>query len=161
MPNRSIPRALRPTLQTYRAFIWAPNTARVVEATAENLISGISPDAPYAFATLDLGSLDPKPPPGVGTIRIAVFYPDGETRVERHPNSLQVLYSVRGKGETRVEHDGVWQTDTFGGDIDERLEDRWHVVEPGQWHQSIARGNEPWVLVTFHSARDVEDEYRD
>ena len=97
------------------------------------------------------------PPELLGSIRIAAFHPNCEMDQERHSNSDQFLYSLAGHGETRVLR-AQWESDMWGDGL--ALEDRWHVVPQNVWHQSIGRGDKPWVMAALHTARKVQDEFR-
>ena len=159
--NDSIKPHRRAAIAAFHHFVLLPEIAHTIDEMAQELLRQISPEKPLAFAELRFGELNVRPPEGVGTIRIAVFYPGCETGVERHPNSTQFLFSVRGIGETRVLRGEEWEIDRYGTITDAaRLEERWHVVEMGVWHHSVAMGQEPWILAALHSADRVEDEYQ-
>lgn len=84
-------------------------------------------------------------PKAASLIRVYGAKLGSKAKVERHPNSFQVLVSIRGKGSTK----------TFGpnGDfIEGTFNDRyWSFVPENVWHEPIAATND-WVAVTFHSA---------
>jgi hypothetical protein len=117
------------------------------------------PSSAAGVALLDLNSLPPLPA-GVAFCRVAAMRPGVEFKRERHDNSNQFLYSIRGSGETRVLRAGEWVADTYGTGTP-TLETRWHVAPKDFWHQSVAHGSDPWVLAAFHSASKVNDEYMD
>lgn len=161
LTNNSIAPPFRPTVIAFDSFVARSGVRAAIDAAADELLPAISSDRPLAFTELRLDDLGVPPPEGIGTIRIAVFHPGCETGIERHPNSTQFLYSVRGTGETRVLRGDRWETDCYGEISDAALlEERWHVVEKGVWHHSVARGTEPWILAALHTAGRVEDEYQ-
>ena len=160
--NNSIEPEMHTILVSFDNFITSLEVDKKINEISKKLLPQISPEKPYAVADLCAADLQMAFPKGVGSIRIAVFYPGCETGVERHPNSTQFLYSVRGTGETRVLRNEKWEIDSYGKiSNDNLLEERWHVVEKGIWHHSVATGKEPWILAALHSAKNVQDEYQE
>eukprot|EP01138_Halocafeteria_seosinensis_P006106 gb/GECG01006242.1/.p1 GENE.gb/GECG01006242.1/~~gb/GECG01006242.1/.p1 ORF type:complete len:162 (+),score=14.12 gb/GECG01006242.1/:1-486(+) len=156
--NSSLTSNILPTVEKLNEFVSKSEVLDQLGKISEGLILEISEDQPYAVAEPALNELPTNVPKEIGTIRVAVFHPAVETSVERHVNSDQYLYSIKGSGRTQVERNGQMENDHYGEG--EQLTDRWHYVPMGVWHRSIADSTEPWAVVAFHTARNVEDEYQ-
>ncbi|WP_394747821.1 hypothetical protein [Spongiimicrobium salis] len=160
--NRSLSEEIRPTIAELQAYFDQTDIRNALEASGFPLLKQVSKAEPYAVATMSLEKLPKGMPPMIGSIRIAAFFPEAQTKVERHPNSRQFLWSLSGQGVTRVRRNSVWEEDIYGDAIEnDILASTWHFVEANSWHQSIARGSTPWLLVAIHTAREVKDEYQD
>lgn len=160
--NRSITPDARPGIEELGDFALQPGVlAALRQAQAEAVaVLRRAPDLSSTFVTLDPVRLGAAVPPSVGTIRVAVSRAGADTAVERHPNSTQILFVLDGPVETHVETGAGWRVDRYGEGSASVLENRWHLVPPGVWHKSNAPGPGDCAVVAFHSAREVEDEYR-
>jgi mannose-6-phosphate isomerase-like protein (cupin superfamily) len=142
-------------------FVSVPDVQRRFHEAGKEVAAAVSENNIYSVIDLDMKSLTTPPPELVGTIRIAAFQPGTVTEYERHPNSVQFLYILQGTGETRVMRDDAWHTDSYGEIRSGALSERWHLVEAGEWHRSAATGDMPLVVAALHTAKNVQDEYRD
>jgi len=113
------------------------------------------------FVAVDPAGLGVAAPPAIGTIRVAINRAGLDTALERHPNSTQVLFVLDGQIETHIETADGWRVDRYGEGSAAVLENRWHFVPQGVWHKSCAPGPGDCVLAVFHSAREVQDQYRE
>jgi len=160
MANSSITVAKRPTIIALNSYIQQREVYTLLSEKAKFLYPKISKHSPYAVENVAVEALGNSIPKEIATVRVAVFYPNQETRIERHPNSDQYLFSLSGTGETRVLFNQNWISDVYGDHTDNsELEKNWHFVARNVWHQSVGRGNRPWALVALHSAKEVEDQY--
>jgi len=161
MTNNAITYEIRARVQKLDIFCKQPEVFRVLTKVKQNVISKISKDQPYSFETIDTPRFNTIIPDQIGSVRVAAFLPNAITKIERHPNSIQYLFSMQGYGKTKVWRNGQWETDFYGANTKNlSLEKYWHFVGKNTWHQSIASGNIPWVLVAIHTALDVIDEYQ-
>jgi len=113
------------------------------------------------FVAVDPAGLGVAVPPAIGTIRVAISRAGLDTALERHPNSTQVLLVLDGTIETHIETADGWRVDRYGEGSAAVLENRWHFVPQGVWHKSRAPGPGDCVVAAFHSAREVQDQYRE
>ncbi len=159
--NNALTYEIRARVQELDIFCKQPEVFRLLTKVKQNLISKISKVQPYSFETIDMLKFSTVIPNQVGSIRVAAFLPNAITKIERHPNSIQYLYSLQGYGKTKVWRNGQWETDFYGTNTkNQSLEGHWHFVAKNSWHQSLASGNIPWVLVAIHTASNVIDEYQ-
>ncbi|NAS29992.1 hypothetical protein GTQ40_03315 [Flavobacteriaceae bacterium R38] len=160
MQNNSITSKIRPVVVELDNFFSNPSIFKKLTTISKELLPEISAEQPYAVRDVSTREFGENLPGEVGSIRVAVFFPNEETKIERHPNSTQFLFSIDGSGETRVLRDQKWEKDVYGENYEASLDSRWHYVEKNAWHQSVAVGNKPWTLVAIHTATDVQDEYQ-
>ncbi len=96
----------------------------------------------------------------VGSCRLSIFRAGMAYNRERHPNSIQFLFSLEGSGEIHVlEESGSWRVDCVGGVEDGASETRRHWIPAGIWHQPIPSKDHQWVVLAFHTAAEVQDEF--
>ncbi len=96
----------------------------------------------------------------VGSCRLSLFRAGTAYKRERHPNSAQFLFSLEGSGEIHVlEESGSWRVDRLGEVENGTLETRRHWIPAGIWHQPISSQDHNWVLLAFHTAAEVQDEF--
>jgi len=158
--NRSITAEVRPILQELEAYFSQAAVLQLLKERGAPLFGQISVAQPYAVTDIPLIALPKEIPEIIGSIRIAAFFPNVQTKIERHPNSQQLLWSLAGQGITKVFRNDVWEQDSYGKGIENTQEaSTWHFVAKNTWHQSIGTGTTPWLLVAIHTANDVMDEY--
>ena len=158
--NRSITAEVRPIIQELEAYFNQATVLQFLKERGVPLFDQISASRPYAVTDIPLTALPKETPEIMGCIRIAVFFPNIQTKIERHPNSQQFLWSFEGQGITKVFRNDIWAEDSYGEGIENTLEaSTWHFVAKNTWHQSIGTGTAPWVLVAIHTANEVMDEY--
>lgn len=160
--NQSIAPEDRYILEELDRFATFPEVARALKLATEEAHAMLrrDPHSAEAFAPLDLATFACPVPAAVGSARVVVTRGRGGARLERHANSTQYLFAIDGLVETRVQTADGWRVDRFGRGDPALLENRWHVVPPGRWHQSSAPEARTWGVAAFHSARDVSDEYQ-
>lgn len=158
--NKNI--SITPDIKKLDAFFNSKMQRDKLLEIANKLLPKISEKEPYAVQNIKLSELGENLPDLVGSLRVAVFFPNIETKVERHPNSDQFLFSLSGSGETRVYRNKKWKRDCYGDIITPAsIKSRWHFVEKNIWHQSVATGETPWILAAIHTAKEVMDEYQE
>jgi hypothetical protein len=160
--NQSIAPENRHAVEELDRFAALPEVARALkQASAEaHAMLHRDPRSAEAFAPLDLTSFACPVPAAVGSARVVVTRGRGGARLERHANSTQYLFAIDGVVETRVQTADGWRVDRYGLGDSALLENRWHVVPAGRWHQSSTPEPRTWGIAAFHSARDVSDEYQ-
>lgn len=160
--NQSIAPEDRWVIEELDRFAAQPEVSRALEQAAADAHAMLrrNPNTTEAFAPLDLSSFACPVPAAVGSARVVVTRGRGGARLERHANSTQYLFAIDGQVETRVQTADGWRVDRFGQGDPAELENRWHVVPPGRWHQSSAPQARTWGIAAFHSAREVSDEYQ-
>ncbi|MDP9196158.1 MAG: hypothetical protein M3O22_05240 [Pseudomonadota bacterium] len=159
--NRSLTEAVRPRIRELDRFVADPAVTAFLSRAGQEVLALLeqNPAEAAVAVTVPLQDLPVAPPSFIQTLRMAAFRPGLEMERERHPNSFQFLYCIEGTGETRVLRNGVWEADSYGSDRNEAFENRWHAVPDNTWHQSVATGSASWILATFHTAQNVQDEY--
>ena len=96
----------------------------------------------------------------VGSCRLSIFRAGTAYNRERHPNSTQFVFSLEGCGEIYVlEESGSWRVDRLGGVENGALETCGHWTPAGIWHQPIPSKDHDWVVLAFHTATEVQDEF--
>ena len=96
--------------------------------------------------------------------RITVFRHDANTKVERHPNAIQIVRLIEGQCNIRTlssdEHG--WSSDPKDTNA-ETLQGRWSVVEPNVWHCPLPVDDDGWAVLGFHTvpANELIDESPD
>ena len=106
--NNSIIPSIRNWVEDLNLFVNESAVNEQMMELVQSLLPKISLENPYAVADLKISF-----PENIGSIRVAVFYPGVETKVERHPNSRQLLYSLQGTGETRKGYRLLKQADRY------------------------------------------------
>lgn len=77
------------------------------------------------------------------------------TGAERHPNSIQRMMSLKGKGDFQTKLDSKWNSNFLVSDFNDKLENRWISIPLNIWHQGIV-GDENWVVLSFHTCEVSE-----
>jgi hypothetical protein len=110
-----------------------------------------------ASRPIPLSVFGPKVPAGVKSCRLFTLRANTPFDREMHPNSTQYILSLAGSGEIRVRQSrDTWKADRLGSESDSSLEQRWHSVQAGCWHQPVATGAKSWTVLGFHSASEQE-----
>jgi hypothetical protein len=156
--NQSITAESRGAVEELRRFVERPEVLAVLREAEKRALAALAADpaAPAAVENVVRGQL-PACAVAIGSVRVAVFREGCDGGPERHPNSTQYLYSLSGRGETRVLTDRGWRIDRYG--VGANLEDRLHLVPEGVWHLSAATPDSRWSVVALHTATEVQDEY--
>ena len=157
--NQSITPDSRPFVEELARFANRPDVVVALREAQSRATERLKSDS-TAAATVEavsLAALNP-PLPAIGSVRVAVIREGFDGGFERHANSTQYLLALEGVGETHVETPEGWRIDRYG--IGDRLEDRWHLVPEGVWHKSAAPGPGHWTVVAFHTAIEVQDEFK-
>ena len=81
---------------------------------------------------------------------IFVIRPGATTGAERHPNSHQRSFSLRGSGTFELRHGTNWRSHTLGSTGRDNVEQRWVSIPPSTWHRLVV-GSEPWGMLSFHT----------
>ena len=160
--NLSITPESRPQLEALNDWITQAGPLAALRAAQAEAAARMArePNLKSTFVTLMPEDFSLPPPAGIGNLRVAISRGGVQTLVERHPNSVQILFVLDGPVETHVETDGRWRIDHYGEGSVSVLENRWHVVPAGVWHKSDSPGPGDSVVVALHSAREVQDEFR-
>jgi hypothetical protein len=160
--NQSITSDARPIVEQLNQFVMRPDVLvalRQTKAEAEMKLQG-DPNLATASAAFDPSQYGSPVGEAIGSARVVVARYRGDNRIERHANSTQYMYVLRGPLETHVQTTDGWRVDRYGAGNSGDLEDRWHVVWSNTWHRSAAPGSGRWAVIAFHTAREVSDEFR-
>lgn len=110
-----------------------------------------------ASRPIPLSVFGPKVPAGVKSCRLFTLRADTLFDREMHPNSTQYVLSLAGSGRICVrESRGTWKADLLDSELGSALEQRWHSVQAGCWHQPVSTGGKSWTVLAFHSASEQE-----
>ncbi len=160
--NQSITASARPAVESLQRFTQLPVVQAALGRAQAEALARLQNDAklPAAFVSVDLASLAVTPPAEARSLRVVVTRDAGGDTIERHANCSQYLYLMGTPLETHVQTDSGWRIDRYGQGPETTLEDRWHVVPAGVWHKSVAPGAVNWSVAAFHSAAQVNDEFK-
>lgn len=163
MGNQSLTPHARHVIEPIISFAMQTSVLAALRRAQAVAVSRLQrePTLHATFVAVDPTSLGVTVPPAIGTIRVAISRAGRDAALERHPNSTQVLLVLDGTIETHTETADGWRIDRYGDGSAAVLENRWHFVPQGMWHKSRAPGPGDCVLAVFHSAREVQDQYRE
>lgn len=134
-----------------RAVLARPGFAAEVERLTRELARG---DEPFTWTTLELRALPPLPP-AIRSGWIFVLRAGAGTGAHFHPNSVQHMVTVRGRGHSVV---GGQRRPMLDFDAPAPAGQRWHVIPQGVPHEFFPEG-EPMVVISFHTctAEELEE----
>ena len=131
-----------------RAVLARPDFAAQVERLARELKSS---SEPFTWTALALSEL-PTLPPAIRSGWIFVLRADAGSGAHFHPNSIQHMAMVRGRGDSVV---GGQRRPMLGFDAPAPAAERWHVIPQRVPHEFFPAG-EPMVVVSFHTCSPEE-----
>lgn len=103
---------------------------------------------PFAWAVLDPASVGAELPDAIRSGWVFVLRGGTPSGCHYHPNSVQHMVAVRGRGTSRV--GGVEKPMATLGSDAHSLEDVWYVIGEGVPHEFFPEG-EDLVVVSFHT----------
>jgi hypothetical protein len=110
-----------------------------------------------ASRPIPLSLFGSKVPSGVKSCRLFTLRENTAFDREMHPNSNQYVLSLAGSGEIHVRQSrDTWKADRLDSEAESTLEQRWHSVQAGCWHQPVSTGGKSWTVLAFHSASEQE-----
>lgn len=137
-------------LPSVRSAIQIANDEVEVELFRDASLKGASRPIPLSL-------FGPKVPAGVKSCRLVTLRAHTPFDREMHPNSTQYVRSFAGSGEIRVRQSrGTWKANRLDSESDSTLDQRWHSVQAGCWHQPVPTGGKTWIVLGFHSASEQE-----
>lgn len=123
-------------------------------ATIEQLRSELRrSNEPFAWTVVDPGTLGAELPASIKSSWVFVLKGGTPSGCHYHPNSVQHMVAVRGRGTSRV--GGVEKSMATLGSAGCSLEDIWFVIAEGVPHEFFPVG-EDLVVVSFHTCRADE-----
>lgn len=133
-----------------------PHASRFLAGVTHALRDQLSRDDTHGmkFASVPLDIYDTKLPAEIRSSWIFVLRKNAEFSAERHPNSIQRMFSFDGAGTTQIWVDGVWRSHSLTAGNGAGLS-----IPIMFWHRSRATGGD-WSVVSFHtaSAADLVEE---
>jgi hypothetical protein len=136
-------------------------SSHIVKVTQEaNVILLTEPLKLAASIAIPLELFGSHLPSELKSCRLSVLRGGTEYHIEKHPNAIQYVLSVEGKGTIRVKTDDSWKVSNLSSGPSVGLLERWHIVPADTWHQPIP-GENDWTVIAFHttSAAELKDEY--
>lgn len=107
----------------------------------------------YVWVSVDLSSISGELPQGIRSCWIFHLRRDVPSGAHFHPNSVQHMVMVRGKGTSNV--DGVLRPLVPFRSPDAALADRWLVIAQGVSHEFTPDG-ENMTVISFHTCHAGE-----
>jgi hypothetical protein len=94
-------------------------------------------------------------PTSIRSCWIFVIRAGAATGAERHPNSHQRSFSLRGSGTFELRHGTNWRSHPLESTERASVEQRWVSIPPSTWHRLVV-GPEPWGMLSFHTVDSAE-----
>jgi hypothetical protein len=130
-----------------------------LHAIAERLDSRLNanPPEPMAWEPVSLDVYGVELPGEILSSWIFVLRAKTASGAERHPNSVQRMMSLRGRGDlqTKERLDDPWSSHALESDPHRPLVNRWLVIPVNVWHQAVVP-NQNWAVVSFHTVPAAE-----
>jgi len=149
----------RKIVQHLDDLVRLPSVRSAIQLTNDEAEAELLRDASLKAASrpIPLNVFGPEVPTGVKSCRLSTLRADTPFDREMHPNSTQYVLSFAGSGEIRVRQSrDIWKVDRLDSESDSTLEQRWHSVQAGCWHQPVPTGGKSWTVLGFHSASEHE-----
>jgi hypothetical protein len=111
---------------------------------------------PFVWSVIDLNSVDRELPESIKSCWIFVLKKDISSGCHYHPNSIQHMVTIKGKGMSKVA--GEYKRMVRFGSSNDSLADTWLVIGKGVPHEFFPE-EEDMVVVSFHTcgASELED----
>jgi hypothetical protein len=144
----------RSILRSLEAAIRAPRSATILEAAAEQVRAELAanPSAQLAWRTIPLRTYE-RLPEGIASSWVFVLRAGCTTGAERHPNSIQRMYTYGGSGDMQIWNGKAWESHRLTSRPDAPFGERWITIPQFAWHRPVM-GAEDWVVVSFHTAAE-------
>jgi hypothetical protein len=147
-------------MKTLRALFQQPRASNFLAGMTHALRDQLARDDKrnMKFASIPLDIFETKVPVEIRSSWIFVLRDGAEFSAERHPNSIQRMFSFDGSGVTQTWVDGAWRSHPLTSEKQEV-----GVSIPVMvWHRSRATSGD-WSIVSFHtaSADDLIEELGD
>jgi hypothetical protein len=144
-------------LGTLDALVRKKSVQQVIDAIVSRLQTKLAAEPKEALARepVALAVFGKKLPRMIRSCWVFILRSGTSSGGERHPNSHQRTMSYRGKGDFQVHVEDEWHGNLLVSDFQGPLQSRWVSIPTDVWHQAVV-GDEDWVVVSFHTASDVE-----
>lgn len=156
-------------LRSLEAAIRAPRSAAILKAAAEEIQGELAANsmAQMAWRSIPLDIYD-RLPDGIGSSWVFVLRAGCTTGAERHPNSIQRMFTYAGNGNMQIWDAKAWVSHPLTSKREAAMEQRWISIPISVWHRPVM-GEGDWVVVSFHTApaeklieeRPANDEHPD
>ena len=136
-------------MKTLHAQFVQPHVSQFLAGMTYALREQLARDGAHQmkFASIPLDIYEPKLPAEIRSSWIFILRHNAEFSAERHPNSIQRMFSFDGIGTTQTWVDGAWRILT----LDSTKSEAGLSIPVLVWHRSLAtRGD--WSIVSFHTA---------
>lgn len=156
---RSMLEPARKIAQHLDDLVRLPSVRSAIQIATDEVEAELLRDASLKGASrpIPISLFGPKVPAGVKSCRLVTLRAHTPFDREMHPNSTQYVLSFAGSGEIRVRQSrGTWKANRLDSKSDSTLEQRWHSVQAGCWHQPVPTGGKSWTVLGFHSASEQE-----
>jgi hypothetical protein len=143
-------------LRSLEAAIRAPRSGAILQAAAEQVRAELAGNgsAQLAWRTIPLSSYD-RVPEEIASSWVFVLRAGCTTGAERHPNSIQRMYTYGGSGDMQLWNGKAWEPHPQTSRRDAPFVERWITIPQLAWHRPVM-GAEDWVVVSFHTAAEDE-----
>ena len=144
----------RSILRSLEAAIRAPRSGVVLQAAVEQVQAELaaSSSAQLAWRTIPLRTYE-RLPEGIASSWVFVLRAGCTTGAERHPNSIQRMYTYGGSGDMQIWNGKTWESHRLTSRRDAPFGERWITIPQFAWHRPVM-GAEDWVVVSFHTAAE-------
>ena len=107
----------------------------------------------FVWSVIDLSSIEPALPEGIQSSWIFVLKKDVSSGCHYHPNSIQHMVMIKGRGMSKVA--GQYKRMVQFGSSNDSLADQWLVIGEGVPHEFFPE-KENMVVVSFHTCEATE-----
>lgn len=108
---------------------------------------------PFVWSVIDLQTLNSTLPDNIKSAWIFVLKKDVPSGCHYHPNSVQHLVMIEGKGESNV--GGINKRMPQFGSGDQSLEEIWYVIPEGVAHEFFPE-EQDMVVISFHTCKALD-----
>jgi hypothetical protein len=146
----------RSVLRSLEAAVRAPRAGVILQAAAEQVRSELATNssAQLAWRTIPLRSYE-RLPEEIASSWVFVLRTGCTTGAERHPNSIQRMYTYGGSGDMQIWDGKAWESHPQSSRHDAPFDERWITIPRFAWHRPVMDA-EDWVVVSFHTAGEDE-----
>lgn len=150
------PPSERSILRSLEAAVRAPRAGVILKAAAEQVRAELAANASaqLSWRTIPLRTYE-RLPEGIASSWVFVLRAGCTTGAERHPNSIQRMYTYGGSGNMQIWNGKAWEPHPQTSRRDAPFGQRWITIPRFAWHRPVM-GADDWVVVSFHTAGEAE-----
>jgi quercetin dioxygenase-like cupin family protein len=156
MSNKSLYAEFKVAAQSIDSFVKDPEVEPHISGATQKALGllGASPKPVVVPLAMDENTAS-KLPKSWSNPYVVAFHPGDESALEAHSNCEQYIHAIQGKGVTWVERGSKLEADTYSGS-DPALEGHVQAVPQNAKHLTRATGEEPLVVLVFHTQKKAE-----